>query len=156
MIGSIASALGAGSGIDTVKLVEDLAAASRDPKVAQFDTRASANKAKISAVAQARSDLESFSTTFAGLVAGGTLQSQPNVADPTALSAVAAPGVRAGNLSAEISVQQLAKSQTVYSAYLPAVTDTVGQGTMTLTVGAQSFTITIDATNDSLTGLARS
>lgn len=154
MIGSIASALGAGSGIDTVKLVEDLAAASRDPKVEQFDTRASANKAKISAVAQARSDLESFSTTFAGLVAGGTLQSQPSVADATALSAVAAPGVRAGNLSAEISVQQLAKSQTVYSAYLPAATDTVGQGTMTLAVGAQNFTITIDATNDSLTGLA--
>lgn len=154
MIGSIASALGAGSGIDTRKLVEDLAAASRDPKVAQFDTRASANKAKISAVAQARSDLESFSSTFATLVSGGTLQSQPNVADATALSAVAAPGVRAGKLTAEISVQQLAKSQTVYSAYLPTATDTVGQGTMTLTIGAQNFNITIDATNDSLTGLA--
>ncbi len=154
MIGSIATTLGVGSGIDTVKLVEDLAAASRDPKVAQFDTRANANKAKISAVAQARSDLESFSTTFATLVAGGTLQSQPSVADANALSAIAAPGVRAGNFSAEISIQQLAKAQTVYSAYLPAATDTVGQGTMTLAVGTQTYTITIDATNDSLTGLA--
>jgi flagellar hook-associated protein 2 len=154
MIGSIAATLGVGSGIDTVRLVEDLAAASRDPKVAQFDNRANANKAKISAVAQARSDLESFSTTFAELVAGGTLQSQPSVADATALSAVAAPGVRTGNLSAEISVQQLAKSQTVYSGYLASASATVGQGTMTLSVGTQNYTITIDATNDSLTGLA--
>jgi len=154
MIGSIATSLGVGSGIDTVRLVEDLAAASRDPKVAQLDSRANANKAKISVVAQARSDLENFSTTFADLVAGGTLQSQPSVSDATALSAVAAPGVRAGNLSAEISVQQLAKSQTVYSAYLASATATVGQGNMTLSVGAQNYTITIDATNDSLTGLA--
>ena len=154
MIGSIASTLGVGSGIDTVQLVADLAAASRDPKVAQLNSRADANKAKISAVAQARSDLESFSTTFADLVAGGTLQSQPSVADATALSAVAAPGVRAGNLSAEISVQKLAKSQTVYSGYVASAAATVGQGTMTLSLGAVNYAITIDATNDSLTGLA--
>lgn len=154
MIGSIATSMGVGSGIDTVKLVADLAAASRDPKVAQLDNRASANKSKISAVAQARSDLENFSTTFAELVAGGTLQSQPNVADATALSAIAAPGIRVGNLSAEISVQKLAKSQTVYSGYVASAAATVGQGIMTLSVGAQNFTITIDATNDSLTGLA--
>ena len=154
MIGSITTALGVGSGIDTVRLVEDLAAASRDPKVAQLDSRANANKAKISLVAQARSDLENFSTTFAELVSGGTLQSQPSVSDATALSATAAPGVRAGNLSAEISVQQLAKSQTVYSGYLASASATVGQGSMTLSVGTQNYTITIDPTNDSLTGLA--
>lgn len=154
MIGSIATTLGVGSGIDTVKLVADLSAASRDPKVAQFDTRASANKSRISAVAQARSDLESFSTTFAELVKGGTLQSQPSVADPAAMTAVAAPGVRVGNLSAEFSIQKLAKAQSAYSAYLAGPTATVGQGAMTLTVGTQNFNITIDSTNDSLNGLA--
>jgi flagellar hook-associated protein 2 len=154
MIGSIATTLGVGSGIDTVKLVADLAAASRDPKVAQFDTRASANKSRISAVSQARADLESFSTTFADLVKGGTLQSQPSVADPAAMSAVAAPGVRIGNLSAEFSIQKLAKAQSVYSAYLADASATVGQGAMTLAIGTQNFTITIDSTNDSLTGLA--
>lgn len=154
MIGSIASTLGAGSGIDTVKLVADLAAASHDPKAAQIDSRASANKSRISAVSQARSDLESFATTFAGLVAGGTLQSQPSVADPNALSAVAAPGVRVGNLSAEIEIQKLAKAQSVYSGYVASASATVGQGGMTLTVGGKDFAITIDGTNDSLTGLA--
>lgn len=154
MIGSIATTMGVGSGIDTVKLVADLAAASRDPKVAQFDDRASANKSRISAVAQARSDLESFSTTFAELVAGGTLQSQPSVADATALSAVAAPGIRVGNLSAEIQIQTLAKAQSVYSGYVAGATATVGQGGMTLTVGGLDHAITIDGTNDSLTGLA--
>jgi Flagellar hook-associated protein 2 N-terminus len=64
---SIAAALGAGSGIDTGRLVADLAAASREPKIAALDTRSNAHKAKISALAQARSDLESFATSFAGL-----------------------------------------------------------------------------------------
>lgn len=154
MVTSIASALGVGSGIDTVKLVSDLAAASRDPKVAALDDRASKNSAKISAVALARSDLENFSSSFTDLVAGGTLQSQPNVADASVLSAVAAPGTRLGNLSAEIEVTQLAKAQSVYSAYVSSAAAPIGQGTLTLSVGATSYNLTIDGTNDSLTGLA--
>lgn len=151
---SIAQTLGVGSGIDTVQLVKDLSAASRDPKVAVLDTRQSNNQAKISAVAQARSDLENFATTFADLVSGGTLQTQPSVADPTVFGAVAAPGARLGNLSAEIEVTSLAKAQTVYSGYVTAAADPIGQGAMTLSVGGTDYAITIDATNDSLTGLA--
>lgn len=151
---SIASALGVGSGIDTAKLVSDLAAASRDPKVAALDDRASKNSAKISSLALARSDLENFSSSFTELVAGGTLQTQPNVADASVLSATAAPGTRLGNLSAEIEVTQLAKAQSVYSSYSPSAATAVGQGTLTLSVGGTDYAITIGASNDSLTGLA--
>ncbi len=154
MLNSIASSLGFGSGLDVNKLVSDLAAASRAPKVQAFDARSRAVQAKISAVAQARSDLESFSTSMASVVAGGTLQSQPSVSDETALSATAAPGVRLGNFSGEISVVKLAKSQSLYSATLLSATDPIGQGTLTASIGSTSFAVTIDATNDSLTGLA--
>jgi flagellar hook-associated protein 2 len=106
MLPPIAATLGAGSGIDTVALVRDLAAASRAPKVERFDALTRANQAKISAVARARSDLDSFATTLAGVVAGGTLRSQPVVSNPTAITATADPGVRLGTLTGEIEVRQ--------------------------------------------------
>ncbi len=154
MISSIANSLGFGSGVDVAKLVSDLAAASRTPKVEAFDARARTSQAKISAVAQARSDLETFSSTLATVVSGGTLQTQPRVGDETALSASAAPGVRLGNYSAEMEITQLAKSQTSYSATVLTATDPIGQGSLVLDVGGSSFTVTIDSSNDSLGGLA--
>jgi flagellar hook-associated protein 2 len=151
---SIAVTLGVGSGIDTARLIADLAAASRAPKVAALDQRSSENRARISALAQARSDLESFATSFSTLVAGGTLQSQPSVADPLVIGAVAQPGARIGDLAAEIEVTQLARSQTIYSGYVSSATAAIGQGTMTLSIGGVDHAITIDASNDSLGGLA--
>jgi flagellar hook-associated protein 2 len=153
MVTSIANSLGFGSGIDTAQIVADLAAASRMPKVEVFDNRLRAVQAKISAVAQARSDLESFATSLKELVASGTIQSQPTVSDAVALGAVASPGARIGNVSHEIEITQLARAQTVYSGGIASATDPIGQGPMTLTVGTQNFAITIDGTNDSLNGL---
>jgi flagellar hook-associated protein 2 len=154
MLNSIANSLGFGSGLDVSKLVTDLAAASRSPKIQAFDARARTMQAKISAVTQARSDLESFSSSMATVVAGGTLQSQPSVSDDSAVTATAAPGVRLGNFAGEIAVAKLAKSQSLYSSTLSSATNSIGQGALTVSVGSTSFSITIDASNDSLTGLA--
>lgn len=154
MLPPIAATFGFGSGIDTAALVRDLAAASRAPKVERFDALTRANQAKVSALAQARSDLESFATTLANVVASGSLRSQPVVSNPTAITATADPGVRLGTLTGEIEVRQLARAQTVFSGFVASATDPVGQGSLTLTVGGTARTITIDATNDSLTGLS--
>jgi len=154
MVSSIAYSLGYGSGIDVAKLVTDLAAASRDPKVAVFDTRDKAVQSSISAVAQARSDLESFSTSLANLISGGTLQSQPNVADTSILDAKARVGASMASFSGAVEVTQLARGQTLASGFVAAATDPVGQGTMTLTVGTTPYTVTIGTGNDSLNGLA--
>ncbi len=151
---SISASLGFGSGIDTVALVNDLASASRAPKIARFETLARANAAKISALAQARSDLDGFTSSLGEVVALGTLRSQPTVSDDTALSATAGAGVRLGDLSGEITIKRLAQSQTVYSGFLAAASDPVGQGNMTLTVGGTAHSIIINAGNDSLSGLA--
>lgn len=154
MISSIANSLGFGSGLDVSKLVTDLAAASRAPKVARFDTRTQTVQASISAVAQARADLEGFATSLSALVAGGSLQSQPNVSDTSILDAKAKVGARLGNFSGEVEVLQLARGQTLASAFVAVAADPLGQGTVTLTVGGTAFPIVIDASNDSLTGLA--
>ncbi len=151
---SIANSLGAGSGIDTAALVRDLAAASRAPKAQRFDALERTNSAKISAVAQARSDLESFTNSLADVTSQGSLRSQPLVSDDSALSATATGGVRLGNLASEITISQLARSQTVYSGFVATAGDPVGQGGMTLIVGGVSHAITVDSSNDSLTGLA--
>lgn len=154
MVTSIVNSLGFGSGLDVSALVTQLAAASRDPKVARFDTRATAIQTSISAVGQARSDLEGFTSSLATLVAGGSLQSQPSVGDTSIFDAKAKVGARMSTFSGEVEITQLARGQTLASGYVAAASDPVGQGTLTLTVGSTPFTITINSANDSLTGLA--
>jgi flagellar hook-associated protein 2 len=155
MLSPIAANLGAGSGIDTASLVSDLAAASRTPKIRRFEALAQSNQAKISALGQARSDLESFASSLADLVAGGTLRSQPSVSDANALSVTISGGVQLANLSAQIEITQLARAQSVTSVYIPAASGTVGQGELTLNAGGTDYSIVIGADNNSLTGLAQ-
>jgi flagellar hook-associated protein 2 len=154
MLGSIANSLGFGSGLNVSQLVSDLATASRAPKIGRIDAQARATQAKISAVAQARSDLDGFATALKDLLAQGTLSSQPSVSDETMLSASANRGTPLGSYAGSIEILQLAGAQSVYSALVPAASDPVGLGGMTLTVGTTSFAISIDNTNNSLTGLA--
>lgn len=154
MIGNIANSLGFGSGINVSQLVSDLAAASRTPKVERFDALAKTSQAKISAVARARADLDSFANTLANLVSTGSLGSQPFVSDDNALAASALPNAQLGKLAAEIEIRQLARAQTMHGGLVASASDPVGMGGLTLTVGGVAHAITIDATNNSLTGLA--
>lgn len=154
MIGNIANSLGFGSGINVSQLVSDLATASRAPKADRFDALVKASQAKISAVAQARADLDRFADTLANLVSTGSLGSQPTVSDDNALAASALPNAQLGNLAAEVEIRQLARAQTMHSSLLTSASNPVGIGNLTLTVGGTTHAITIDATNNSLTGLA--
>jgi flagellar hook-associated protein 2 len=154
MLTSIANSLGFGSGIDTTALVSDLAAASRAPKVQRFNALAQANQAKVSSLAQARGDLDSFADSLADLASGGTLRSQAVTSDDSAIAVKSSAGTLLGSYSGEIVVSSLARAQTVYSGYVASKGTPVGQGGMTLTVGTTSYAVTVDATNDSLDGLA--
>ncbi|HET8750879.1 MAG TPA: flagellar filament capping protein FliD [Sphingomicrobium sp.] len=154
MVTSIVSSLGGGSGLDVAKLVDDLANASLQPKEKLFSDRLKTVQAKISAVAQARSDLESFTKSLSDLVSGGSLQSQPVASDSSALGVTAETGARIGSLSSEVVIEQLAHSQTVYSDYVADAAAPIGQGSFTLSVGGTDFAIAVDASNDSLNGLA--
>lgn len=152
---SIASSLGAGSGIDIPKLVDDLSNASREPKVTRLTSLTQQNQARISAVSQARSNLEGFADSLAQMVSDGVLRSTPTVSDESVISATARAGLNADSFSATVVVDQLARAQTAYSAVVADKTAAIGTGTMTLSVGGADYTITIDGTNNSLEGLAK-
>ena len=154
MATSIINSLGFGSGIDTKQLVTDLAAASREPKVARINTLTQQNQTRISALAQARSDLEGFADSLGQMISDGTLRSTPTVSDDSVLSATARAGLHADSFAATVVVSQLARAQSTYSAVVTDRTAAIGTGTMTLTVGGIAKTITIDGTNNSLDGLA--
>jgi flagellar hook-associated protein 2 len=154
MTTNIANSLGFGSGINVNQLVSDLAAASRAPKVERFDALARVSQAKISTVAKARADLDSFADTLANLVQTGSLSSQPNVSNATALKADALPGAQLGALATEIEIRQLARAQTAHSGLLASSSAPIGIGMLTLNVGGVGHDITIDAATNSLAGLA--
>ena len=153
MVSSIANSLGFGSGIDTQQLVKDLSAASREPKVERVNTLTKQNNAKISALAQARSNLEGFADSLGQMVSDGTLRSTPTVSDDSVLSATSRAGLSADSFAATVEVTQLARAQTVYSGIVADKSAAIGAGTMTLTVGGVAKTITIDTANNSLDGL---
>lgn len=154
MVTSIASSLGAGSGIDIAKLVSDLSSASREPKVARLGGLITANTARISAVSQARSDLVGFADSLEQMISDGSLRSKPTVSDESVLSATAGAGLQADKFAATIVVNSLARAQSSYSGVVADKTAAIGTGTMTLTVNGVAKTITVGATNNSLEGLA--
>lgn len=154
MVTSIANSLGFGSGLDIKQLVTDLSSASRDPKVARISTLTTQNQAQISAVAQARSDLEGFADSLQQMIDDGSLRSTPTVSDDSVLSVTARAGLSADSFSATVVVNSLARAQTAYSGIIADKSAAIGTGTMTLSVGGVNKTITIDATNNSLEGLA--
>ena len=152
---SIAASLGVGSGLDTSALVTQLSAAVRDPKEAVIAKRESVNTAKISALGNAVSGIDAFSSSLTGLVAGGNLFTQPNSSDESIVSASAIAGSRLGSLSATLEIKQLATAQTLVSGNIAGTTSAIGQGTLNLTTANGSFAVTIDGSNDSLEGLAK-
>ncbi len=154
MVSSIASTLGVGSGIDVTQLVNDLADASRAPKIDRLNKRQSDVKAQISALAQARSDLESFTDTLGKVVSEGSLKSQPTVSNDSILAAAGNSDAQAGAIAADIEVTQLARAQTVVSGNFASATAAVGQGDLTLKIGGVDHVISIGAEDDSLNGVA--
>ncbi|MBJ7501316.1 MAG: flagellar filament capping protein FliD [Sphingopyxis sp.] len=155
MVSSIANSLGFGSGIDIKQLVTDLSNASRDPKIQRMAQLTQANQTRISALAQARSDLDGFADSLSQMVDDGTLRSTPTVSDDSVLGATSRAGLSADSFAATVVVNQLARAQTDYSAVVADKAAAIGAGTMTLTVGGVAKTITIGATNNSLDGLAK-
>ena len=154
MVSSIANSLGFGSGLDVKQLVTDLSNASREPKIARLTELTQANQTRISALAQARSDLDGFANSLGQMVSDGTLRSTPTVSDESVISATSRAGLSADSFAATVVVNQLARAQSNYSAVVADRTAAIGAGTMTLTVGGTPRTITIDGTNNSLDGLA--
>ncbi|CAM3257155.1 hypothetical protein SPAN111604_13535 [Sphingomonas antarctica] len=162
---NIVNSLGFGSGLNVTQLVTDLAAASRDPKVAKLDARDTASKASISAVGLVRSDLEAFSTSLQAVVSGGTLQAALSMSNANVLDAATVAGSSGLGIDTAVTVNKLALAQNSLSASYTDRTTIQGSGSFTLTVNGvaksvpiASGTGTLDdiasAINDAGTGVA--
>ena len=137
---SIATTLGAGSGIDIPTLVTSLVDAQYSIKKQQLTSRQETLTAQISAVSELRSGISGFASALTSLVKGGSLATQPTSSNPGAIKASTATGATLGALSARMTVGAVAAGQVAATDRL-ATTNTYGDGTgsFTLQFGTASF-----------------
>lgn len=146
------SSLGLGSGLDLRGLVDQLVAAERDPKLAQFDRVESNTRAELSAIGRLRSSLSALATAGEALGADGTFsQSAVTVSDPDALSVTASSGAQSGTYTAR--VLNLASAHKLASDPMADANTDVGPGDLTIDLGGEAFTVTIDDAADTLTDI---
>ena len=166
---SILSALGAGTGIDTRLLIDQLVAAERSAKTAPLTAKATSLDTRISALAQVRSALQGIASSLDARVKSGALGLVPASSDTAAVSIDRLGNGPAAAFSNSIVVNRLAASQLLTAPSLSDAAASVGQGTLTIAFGTRTdlgggeFTfnggaaapvdIVIDASNDSLAGL---
>lgn len=169
---SIATTLGAGSGIDIASLVTQLVDAQSKNKSDTLTAKSDKLTAQISAASTLKSGLSSFSTALTSLVNGGTLASTATSSDGSIATAKALPGAHLDNkVSTSLKVRGLAAAQVANTvAYTASPATVVGKGTMTFTLGTATVsggamtgftagsgtpvTVTIDDTNSTLQGIA--
>ncbi|UTA49474.1 flagellar filament capping protein FliD [Simiduia sp. 21SJ11W-1] len=164
---NIPNLLGAGSGIDSKKLVEQLVAIEKSAKQTQIDTKREGLEAKLSDYGLFKSALSTLQGALSTLKNPDTYSAKSvsfpdsDVVIPTAIEA----GALSGTYSLEVT--NIARSQSLSSGTFAAVTDAVGKGTLTFNFGSwdspptvfsanadkTAKTITIDDSNNSLEGL---
>lgn len=132
---SIVSSLGAGSGIDFIKLAGDIAAASFAVQRDQISARQTALKAQVSAAGQLRGAITGLASALGDRVRSGDLAPKPSLANAAVAKVTVPTGVNPrGSFSLEVT--QLAQGQTLVSRALTTRDALVGEGTLTLRFGA--------------------
>ena len=139
---SIISTLGGGSGVDMVKLAQDLAEARFLPQIAQIETRSEALEARISSASELKNLLSQLSSALGDRIRNGDLAPEADIGNSSVANvSVLAGGSAKGTYSLEVN--QLASAQTLASNTYAAATDLVGEGQLTLrfgTISGSSFT----------------
>lgn len=132
---SIISALGAGSGIDFIKLADDIAAASFAAQRGQITTRRTALEAQVSAAAQLRNSITSLASALGDRIRNGDLAPRAELGNPAVARVSVPPGLSPrGNFALEVT--QLAQGQTLVSRSFASGTALVGEGALTIRFGA--------------------
>ncbi|GGE20855.1 flagellar hook-associated protein 2 [Polymorphobacter glacialis] len=159
--------MGAGSGIDTKALIDELVAAEKAARTTPLTTRTVVLDAQISALGQLRSAMQTIAGSLDARVKDGTLGLVP----VSNSAAVAIERVGTGPATAfvsSISVNRLASAQVLTAPALTAGDAPVGLGTLTIQMGTRTdlgggdfsfagagaaFDVVIGASNNSLVGL---
>ncbi|HBC58759.1 MAG TPA: flagellar hook protein [Gammaproteobacteria bacterium] len=137
------SVTGIGSGIDIESLVTELVGAQRQPTENRFDLKEAEYQAKLSAVGSLKSALSKFQSGLSGLNSVSSfLKRSSTVSDSTILSASTTTIAEPGDY--EITVSSLAKAHSLSSQSYNSISDTVGEGTLTIRFGTTVYDVDTD------------
>lgn len=165
---SIVSTLGAGSGIDTKALIDELVAAERGARTTPLTTRATALDARISALAKVKSALQGIATSLWARVGSGALGLAPASSNAANVAIERFGMGPTAAFVSDVTVNRLASAQQLRSAAVRGGDAPVGLGTLTIGFGTRtelgggafsfagaggSFDVVIHAGNNSLVGL---
>ncbi len=149
------SSLGAGSGIFSADLVDQLVNAERQPVELRLNRRESEAQTKISAFGAIKSALEALQSPLEALSANDGLKALTASSSNESVATVSVDPETANRGSYSVNVTQLAQTQSLASGtFADSDTTTVGTGTLTFTVNGVSTDVTVDSTNNTLQGLA--
>lgn len=151
------TSLGAGSGIFSSELLDQLVNAERKPTEARLDQRQQRTETRISAYGAIRSAMEEMRTSMEKLSSPEGMKAFSSSSSNESVAGVSVDALAANRGSYSLNVTQLAQSQSLASgAFADRDTTTVGSGTLTLDVGGVTTDITVDGSNNTLEGLAAS
>ncbi|MFL1455710.1 flagellar filament capping protein FliD [Marinobacter sp. GN3S48] len=151
------TSLGAGSGIFSNDLVDQLVNAERAPTQQRLDQKQSLTEAKISAYGGIRSAVEALRGPMEALSTPEGLKAFSASSSNEGVAGVSVDASKASRGSYSLNVTQMAQAQSLASgAFADRDTTSVGSGTLTLNVGGVATDITVDGSNDTLEGLAAS
>lgn len=151
------TSLGAGSGIFSSELLEQLVNAERKPTELRLDQRQERTETRISAYGAIRSAMEKLQAPMEKLSSPEGLKAFSASSSNEGVAGVSVDALEASRGSYSLNVTQLAQSQSLASGvFADRDTTTVGTGTLTLDVGGVMTDITVDGSNNTLEGLAAS
>ncbi len=149
------SSLGAGSGIFSADLVDQLVNAERQPVELRLNRRQSEAQTKISAFGALKGALEALQKPLETLASSDGLKALTANSSNDTVAAVSVDPAVASRGSYSVNVTQLAQAQSLASGtFADADTTTVGTGVMSFTVNGVSTDVTVDDSNNTLQGLA--
>jgi flagellar hook-associated protein 2 len=149
------SSLGAGSGVLTSDLVDQLVQAERAPTDNRLTRKTEETQALISAYGKLRSSITDLRLPMRQLSAPDNLKAFSANSSNEDIG-VSVDSVKASRGTYSVEVTSLAGAQALASRDEFADRDatSVGQGALTLSVGDKTTNITVDSSNDTLQGLA--
>lgn len=147
------SSVGIGSGVLTSELIDQLAAAEREPAELRLNTKEAEVSTQLSDMGLIKSALSDLRISSRIIGTSEAFESRSALASSTAISVSSEDGATLGtNL---VDVTNLAQSRVVSSADFSDTNTTVlGTGTLQITDGTTTADITIDNTNGTLDGIA--
>ncbi|AZT84479.1 hypothetical protein EHN06_13550 [Marinobacter sp. NP-4(2019)] len=149
------TSLGAGSGIFSADLVEQLVNAERKPAEIRLDQRQQAAQSKISAFGALRSALEGLRSPMEKLSSPEGLRAFTASSSNEAVTGVSIDQSVVSRGSYSLDVTQLAQAQSLASVeFADRDTTEVGTGTLSLNVGGVNTDVVIDGSNNTLEGVA--